>query len=280
MTTATTFGRERERPLPLRREQPLGGQLRLELLELDREVPHPAGLDRVDVQLQRALRLVHVDAPVRDDAKPGLGLERRANAFVPEPDALELGAVVLQREVGVAGARDRDPADLALDPQVPQLVVRADGRGDRPRSLADGQDPEALERLSRRASWPNPRCWHDTGIRYRRVPMDVDQFQSAIEIAVSIAVLLAPVPFLVAVVVGAFVLSSRGRLGGLGTAVVSFTGGLMLGTMLLVDADLLRLRATARRSSRSSSGAGGLGDAGRPAGCSSARRCRGRSSTA
>ena len=71
--------------------------------------------------------------------------------------------------------------------------------------------------------------------------MDVDQFESAIEIAVSIAVLLAPVPFLVAVVVGAFVLSSRGRLGRLGTAVVSFTGGLVLGTMLLVDADLLRL---------------------------------------
>jgi hypothetical protein len=71
--------------------------------------------------------------------------------------------------------------------------------------------------------------------------MDVDQFQSSLEIAVSIAVLLAPVPFLVSVVVGAFILSSRGRLGRLGTAVVSFTGGLALGTMLLVDADLLRL---------------------------------------
>ena len=71
--------------------------------------------------------------------------------------------------------------------------------------------------------------------------MDVDQFQSSIEVAVSVAVLLAPVPFLVSVVIGAFFLSSRGRIGGLGTAVVSFTGGLVPGTMLLVDADLLRL---------------------------------------
>ena len=71
--------------------------------------------------------------------------------------------------------------------------------------------------------------------------MDVDQFESAIEVAVSVAVLLAPVPFLVAVVIGSFFLSSRGRLGLLGTAVVSFTGGLVLGTLLLVDVDLVRL---------------------------------------
>ena len=64
--------------------------------------------------------------------------------------------------------------------------------------------------------------------------MDMDQFQSAIEIAVSIAVLVAPVPFFVSVVVGAFWVSSRGRLGQRGTAIVSFTGGLMLGTFLLV----------------------------------------------
>ena len=65
--------------------------------------------------------------------------------------------------------------------------------------------------------------------------MDVDQFQAAVELAVSIAVVLAPVPFLVSVAIGAFYLSSRGRLGQLGAAIVSFTGGLMLGTFLLVD---------------------------------------------
>ena len=67
--------------------------------------------------------------------------------------------------------------------------------------------------------------------------MDVEQFQSAIEVAVSIAVLVAPVPFLVSVVVGAFYLSSRGRLGALGSAIVSFTGGVMVGVFLLVGVD-------------------------------------------
>jgi hypothetical protein len=64
--------------------------------------------------------------------------------------------------------------------------------------------------------------------------MDVEQFQSAIERAVSFAVLLAPVPFFVSVAVGAFYLSSRGRIGQAGSAIVSFTGGLMFGTFLLV----------------------------------------------
>ncbi len=94
----------RQRPLALRREEALGCQLRLQLLESDREVPHPARLDRIDVQLQRALRLVHVDAAMRNDAQSRLRLERRPNAIIAEPHALELGALVLEREVGVARA--------------------------------------------------------------------------------------------------------------------------------------------------------------------------------
>ena len=66
-----------------------------------------------------------------DDLEPGLRLERGPHPVVPEPDALELGLRVLEREVGVAGRRDRDPPDLALDPQVAQAVVAAD-------ALADG----------------------------------------------------------------------------------------------------------------------------------------------
>jgi hypothetical protein len=80
----------------------------------------------------------------------------------------------------------------------------------------------------------------DTGIRYRRGD-GRRGFESSVSRAVAVAVLVAPVPFFVSVIVGAFFLSSRGGLGQLGTAVVSFTGGLVLGTMVLVDADLLRL---------------------------------------
>ena len=76
-----------------------------------------------------------------DDAKAGLGLERRPHPIVPEPHALELRPIVLQREIGMAGRRDRDPPDLALDPQVAQLVVGPNRGRDGARGLADGQDP-------------------------------------------------------------------------------------------------------------------------------------------
>lgn len=69
--------------------------------------------------------------------------------------------------------------------------------------------------------------------------MDVEQFQSSIELAVSMAIALAPWPFLASVVVGALSMSSRGRLGQVGSAIVSVTGGLMLGTFLLVGIDVL-----------------------------------------
>jgi hypothetical protein len=69
--------------------------------------------------------------------------------------------------------------------------------------------------------------------------MAVDQFQSAIELAVSIAVLVAPVLFFVSVAAGAFYVTSRGSLGRLGSAIVSFTGGLTLGTFLLVGIGLV-----------------------------------------
>jgi hypothetical protein len=69
--------------------------------------------------------------------------------------------------------------------------------------------------------------------------MDVEQFEAAVGIAVSVAVLLAPAPFVVAVIIGALIANARGGLGPTGSAVVSFTGGVMFGTFLLVEADLL-----------------------------------------
>ena len=62
----------RQRPLAGGVEQALGGQPRLERLEPEREVAEPRRLDRIDVELQRALRLEQVDPAVGDDAQPGL----------------------------------------------------------------------------------------------------------------------------------------------------------------------------------------------------------------
>src|SRR4029077_14713740 len=105
--------------------------------------PYPGRLEGIDVELQRALGLVEVDPAMGDDPQPGLGLERRANALVTEPHALELGFLVLEREIGVAGGRDRDPADLALDPRVAQALVGPNQARDDPGRLGDAKDPEA-----------------------------------------------------------------------------------------------------------------------------------------
>ena len=93
----------RQRALAGRVEQALRGEPRLERLEPQRQVAEPRRLDRLDVELERALRLEQVDPAVGDDPEPGLRLERRADAVVAEPDALELRSLVLEREVGVPG---------------------------------------------------------------------------------------------------------------------------------------------------------------------------------
>ena len=91
-----------------------------------------------------------------DDPEPGLCLERRAEPVVAEPDALELVALVLEREVGVPRGRDRDPADLALDPQVGQARVGADRAADGAGDLADAQDPDAERARRLRRAGPAP----------------------------------------------------------------------------------------------------------------------------
>ena len=80
VTTAIVGGRDGQRPLPGGIEQALGREPRLELLEAEGEVAEPRRLQRLDVELERALRLEHVDPAVGDDAQPGLRLERRTAA--------------------------------------------------------------------------------------------------------------------------------------------------------------------------------------------------------
>jgi len=105
---------------------------------------------------------------VGDDADSRLRLERRSNPLVAEPHALELRPLVLERKVRVPRARDRDPTDLALDPQVAQLVVGADGRRDRACRLGDGDAPDPDRRRQLAAAGvelvsgvPRPNSWLD-----------------------------------------------------------------------------------------------------------------------
>ena len=103
-------------------EQPFSRQSRLQRLEPEHQIPETGWLDRLHVKLERTLRLEQVDPTVGHDPQPRLGLECRALAVVAKPDALELAALVLQREIRVSRGRYRDPSDLPLDPQVGQQV--------------------------------------------------------------------------------------------------------------------------------------------------------------
>ncbi len=140
VATAMTARPDRQRTLARRLEQALGRQARLELLEAQGQVAEAGRLDGTHVQLVHALLLEHVDPAPDDDPQAGPGLERRADPIVAEPHARELAALVLQREVGVPGGRHRDPADLALDPQVAQPVVGPDCVADGVAQLGHAQD--------------------------------------------------------------------------------------------------------------------------------------------
>jgi hypothetical protein len=77
------------------------------------------------------------------DAQPRLRLERGSLAVVAEPHALELTALVLEREVRVPGRRDRHTTDLALDPQVGEARLGPHGASNGSGDLADLEDSHA-----------------------------------------------------------------------------------------------------------------------------------------
>ena len=136
VTTAITAGRSGSGRLRAGVEQALGAEARLERLELQGQVAEPGRLDRAHVELVDPVGVEHVDPAVGDDPQPGPRLVRRGQPVVAEPDALELAALVLEREVGVPGARHGDPADLALDPHVAQPLVAPDRLADGPGDVA------------------------------------------------------------------------------------------------------------------------------------------------
>ena len=86
-------------------EEALGLELLLELLERELERAQALRLEQLDHQLVLAARGVDVEAAEGQHLHAVLGLEAHAPAPAAEEHAAELGRLVLQREVGVAGAR-------------------------------------------------------------------------------------------------------------------------------------------------------------------------------
>ena len=102
--------------------------------------PAPAGTDVVDAELAAAVAVIELDPPVREDLRPVARRERDLRRLRREQHALQLADVVAQREVHVTRGRRLRLKDLALDPQVLELVAGLDVLGQPDRELTDAQD--------------------------------------------------------------------------------------------------------------------------------------------
>ena len=127
-------------------EQAFGGELGLECLELEGQVAEAGRLERVDVELVDALRLEYVDAACATRRSPS-GARTGSSADRRGRSCTDLGTLVLEREVAVAGGADADLADLALDPDVAQARRRTKCALHELCDLADAQDRMRVELL-------------------------------------------------------------------------------------------------------------------------------------
>ena len=142
VTTAITRGRSGSGRLRAASNRPSSDRRAFSCSNRIARLPNPDGWSESTYSCSAPCGSNTSIRPWTIDLQPGLRLERRADPLVAEPHALQLGSGVLQREVRVAGGRDRDPPDLALDPQVPQPVVGPHALADRPADLGHGLDVE------------------------------------------------------------------------------------------------------------------------------------------
>ena len=122
----------RQRALPLGSEQPLGGQLLLELFEGQLQRAEALRLEHLDHQLILAARLEDVDPPARQHRQPVLRLEFPIAVRRPERHAPHLRLPLLQREIVMPARGELEAGDLPGHPDVREL--RVEHRANRLRS--------------------------------------------------------------------------------------------------------------------------------------------------
>ena len=128
----------RQRPLALRREQSLGGQFLLELLEGQLQRAQALRLQHFHQQLVFAAGFVDIDAAARQHGQAVLRLEFPVAVGRAEGHALHLRVAFLEGEVVVAAGGQLEAGDFARHPDVGELGVEhgADGGV----QFADGED--------------------------------------------------------------------------------------------------------------------------------------------
>ena len=135
--TPITLRQERQQLLARRIEQAFGGELLLALLEQRHERAEPGGLERLDHDLVFRLARIGGEPAGDDDLEPFLGLDAHARRSALPDHRLDLGALVLEREIAVAGGvRPAIAGDFAAHAHVAEGVL--DGLPQRRRQLGDG----------------------------------------------------------------------------------------------------------------------------------------------
>jgi hypothetical protein len=133
----------RQRPLARGREQPLGGELLLELLQRQRLGAEPGRLREVDVELEPSVALVDAEPAAHAHRHPGIEAELHPLHVGPPHHRLDHRALVAQLEVHVTADRARHLHHLAFDPDDADPAVERAGREpdqlhDRHRSISRG----------------------------------------------------------------------------------------------------------------------------------------------
>ena len=138
VTTPITLGQERQELLARLVEQAFGGELALALLEQRHQRAEAGRLQRLDDDLVARAVGIGGEPAGDDDLEALLGLEPHAAEHALPDHRLDLGALVLEREIDVAGAvRALVAGDLAAHAHVAVGVLdRALERG---RQLGDGE---------------------------------------------------------------------------------------------------------------------------------------------
>ena len=99
-------------------------ELFLELLERELQRADPDRLHMLDDDLIITTRLIDADTAPDNHLQAILGPELQIAVAVPEARSLHLGALVLEREVHVAGGVVFEVRDLALKPEFAELVLQ------------------------------------------------------------------------------------------------------------------------------------------------------------
>ena len=127
---AQALGQGRERPLALGGEEPLAGQLGLELLEGELQLADALGLHLRDDELQGAAARVDLQLAAHQHRQTVLQLEAQAVGEARPHRAVEHPVAVLELEVAVPGAGDLDARHLAPHPDLAEPLEAGVDRGD------------------------------------------------------------------------------------------------------------------------------------------------------